>query len=242
MRVQVSKSGLVHDIEIFSDPSKLSASAIEAVNHWKYQPASWVTGPPVDRYTFLSVALKKGRAPKIAEVNQSVPSGVGCGFAAPSLGPRPIDWIVNSISPQIPRLAVPKNEIEREHLLDGQFKVVSKTEGIPANVKQAFSKVTRQTSFVMANPGQAFQVTDEGSYRKLPWRRLVFAGVEGGDWFLHYERGGLAHSYYVVALKEDSHGDARFVWGCGVRESAETLDQLRTMVATCQLAGPEGYW
>lgn len=131
---------------------------------------------------------------------------------------------------------------ERGHILDGQFKVVSNTEDIPANVKKAFSTMTRQTSFEMANPGQAFQVTDEGTYRRLPWRRLVFAGVQGDDWFLHYERGGLAHSYYVVAFKADFHGDARFVWGCGVGESAKTLEQLRTMVATCKLADTESYW
>ena len=133
--------------------------------------------------------------------------------------------------------------IEKEHFLDGQFKVVSKTEVIPANVKQVFSKMTRQTSFAMANPGQAFQVTDEVLYRKLPWRRLVFAGVQGDKWFLHYERGGLAHSYYVVAFKADPHGDARFVWGCSTPDGAKALEQLRTMVATCRLSDDaEGYW
>ncbi|MBZ5657244.1 MAG: hypothetical protein LAO56_18410, partial [Acidobacteriia bacterium] len=99
--------------------------------------------------------------------------------------------------------------------------MVSRTEAIPANVKQAFSKITRQTSLAMANPGQAFQVTDEGLYRKLPWRRLVLAGAQDDKWFLHYERGGLAHSYYVVAFTADSHGDARFVWGCSIADGAK---------------------
>jgi hypothetical protein len=142
-------------------------------------------------------------------------------------------------------LRVEENQMsasEKEHILDGSFTVVSRTDGIPANVKQAFSTITRQTSFAMANPGEAFQVTDVVLYRRLPWRRLVFAGVQGDLWFLHYEHGGLAHSYYVVALKADSHGGARFVWGCGVGESAKTLEQLRTMVATCRLADAESYW
>jgi hypothetical protein len=134
------------------------------------------------------------------------------------------------------------SSIEREHRLDGQFKLVSKIEDIPANVKQAFSKISRQPSFAMANPGEKFQATDYVIDRTLPWRRLVFAGVLGDAWFLHYERGGLAHSYYVVAFKADSHGDVRFAWGCGVGNSAKTLEQLRTMVATCRLADAESYW
>ena len=135
-----------------------------------------------------------------------------------------------------------QTNVEREHLLDGQFKIISKTEGIPANVKQAFSKIAHEPSFAMANPGQKFQVTDVVLDRTLPWRRLAFAGVQDDKWVLHYERGGLAHSYYVVAFKADLHGDARFVWGCGVGRSAKTIEQLRTMVATCQLANAESYW
>jgi TonB family protein len=111
MRVQVSKSGLIHDFEISSDPSNLAVPAIEAVKRWKYKPADWVTGPLTDltnRYTFLSVVLKKGAAPLITEVEQSVPSGVGCGTSRASSREQDIiAWIVNSISPQIPRVALP---------------------------------------------------------------------------------------------------------------------------------------
>src|SRR2546423_1262662 len=97
------------------------------------------------------------------------------------------------------------SSVEKEHLLDGQFKVMSKTEDILADVKQAFSKITRQPSFAMANPAQKFQVTDFVVDSTLPWRRLVFAGAQNDKWFVHYERGGRAHSYYVVAFKADSH-------------------------------------
>jgi hypothetical protein len=133
------------------------------------------------------------------------------------------------------------SSVDREHFLDGQFRVVSETEGIPTNLKQAFSKISREPSFSMANPGEKFQVTDVVLDRALPWRRLVFAGVQGDKWFVHYERGGRAHSYYVVAFKSDSHGDAHFVWGCPIT-GVKTLEQLRTMVATCQLSDAESYW
>jgi hypothetical protein len=134
------------------------------------------------------------------------------------------------------------SSIEKDHLLDGQFKVISKTEDIQVNVKQAFSKITREPSFVMANPGQKFQVDDVVVDRTLPWRRLVFAGTQDDKWFVHYERGGFAHSYYVVAFKADPHGDAQFVWGCSVPDGAKTPEQLRRMVANCQLSNAESYW
>ena len=132
--------------------------------------------------------------------------------------------------------------VEKEHRLDGQFKLVSKTEDIPANVKHAFSKISREPSFAMANPGKEFQATDYVIDRALPWRRLVFAGAQDEKWIVHYEHGGYAHSYYVTAFKVNSHGEANFEWGCSVRGVAKTLEELRTMVAACRLAKADSYW
>jgi hypothetical protein len=120
--------------------------------------------------------------------------------------------------------------------------VVSKTEAIPTNVKQAFSKISRQPSFAMANPGQRFQATDVVLDRTLPFRRLVFAGVQDDRWFVHYEKGGYAHGYYVVAFKVDPHGDAHFVWGCSGVDGGKTLEQLTRIAADCQLSKAESYW
>lgn len=134
-----------------------------------------------------------------------------------------------------------RSSIEREHFLAGQFKVVSKTGSIPSNIKQEFSKVAGEPSFAMADPRQKFQSTDVVRDRTLPWRRLLFAGVQDGKWFVHYEHGGYAHTFYVIAFKVDPHGDAHFLWGCGVGR-AKTLEQLRRMVGTCQLPDEETYW
>ena len=131
---------------------------------------------------------------------------------------------------------------EREHILDGQFKVVSQTEGIPANIKRAFSEIVREPSFALANPGEKFQVTDVVVDRKLPFRRLLFAGVRDDNWFIHYERGGRAHGYYVVVFKVDPHGDARFVWGGSGANGAKDLEQLRRMVVAGQFSDAESYW
>jgi hypothetical protein len=125
---------------------------------------------------------------------------------------------------------------EKEHILDGQFKVVSTTKGLPTSVKQAFSETTRERSFALANPGQKYQVTDVVVERNLPFRRLVFAGVKDDEWFVHYERGGRGRGYYVLVFKIDPHGDAHLVWGGSGPNGAKNLEQLRKMVAAGQLS------
>jgi hypothetical protein len=135
-----------------------------------------------------------------------------------------------------------KASSKTEHLLDGQFKLVLKTDSIPTNIKQAFSKITGEAPFAMANPGMKFQVTDVVYDRSLPRRRLVFAGVQGETWFVHYERGGLAHSYFVVAFNVKAQDDVNFAWGCGIAGAANSIEQLRRMVATCRLSGADSYW
>ena len=70
---------------------------------------------------------------------------------------------------------------EKEHILDSLFTEVTRTEAMPANVKQAFAKITGEPSFALANPGQKYQVTDVVVERGLPRRRLVFAGVRGDE-------------------------------------------------------------
>src|ERR1700691_4903289 len=83
---------------------------------------------------------------------------------------------------------------EKEHILDGSFTDVTKTELMPTTAKQAFAKITDDPSFTLANPGQNYQVTDVNPVRPLPRRRLVFAGVAGNEWFVYYEKGGIGHS------------------------------------------------
>ncbi len=94
----------------------------------------------------------------------------------------------------------------------------------------------------MANPGEKFQADDVVIDQTLPWRRLVFAGAQGDEWFVHYERGGYAHSYHVTAFKVNPYGDADFEWGCSVIRKANALEELRTMVSACRLAKANGYW
>jgi hypothetical protein len=131
---------------------------------------------------------------------------------------------------------------EKEHILDSPFTEVTKTERMSANAKQAFAKITGESSFGLANPGQKYQVTDVVVDRGLPRRRLVFAGVQGGEWFVHYELGGIGHSYCVLVFNVDPANRVQFVWGGMGSHGAKNLDQLRKMVAAGQFSDEMQYY
>jgi hypothetical protein len=131
----------------------------------------------------------------------------------------------------------------KEHILDSPFTEVTKTEPMPTAVKQAFAKITGEPSFALANPGQNYQVTDDDPDLTLPRRRLVFAGEAGNEWFVHYEKGGIGHSYSIVVFKVNSQSGFEFVWGGVGFRGAKNLDQLRKMVAAGQFSDEfKNYW
>ena len=130
----------------------------------------------------------------------------------------------------------------KEHILDDPFTVVSGTEAIPPNVKQAFSTVTGESSFELANPGQKYRATDIVDDRKFPLRRLIFAGVKADKWFIHYERGGRGHGYYVLVFKVDPEGRIQFLWGGAGLHRAGNVGQLRKLVAGGQFSDHLNYY
>jgi hypothetical protein len=132
---------------------------------------------------------------------------------------------------------------EKEHILDGPSTEVTKTEAMPDNVKEAFAKITGEPSFALANPGQKYQTTDVVVDQRLSRRRLIFAGVRADEWFIHYELGGIGHSYCVLLFKVDTQNRLQFIWGGAGSHDARTLDQLRKMVAAGQFSDEmQNYW
>jgi hypothetical protein len=130
---------------------------------------------------------------------------------------------------------------ERQHVLDGQFKVISTTDGIPAEIRKAFCKITRQQSFAMANPGEKYQVGDVIFDRNLPQRRLVFAGASDNKWFLHYERGGRGVTQLVVVFKLNSGDGTQLHWAGAGAHRATSLEELRKMLAVDQFSETDNY-
>jgi len=119
---------------------------------------------------------------------------------------------------------------EKRRVLDDEFRLVRSTEEMPQVLKQPFASATGQPQFALANPGQKYQVTDVIDEPGLPRRRLLFAGESSKSWFIHYECGGLGHSYAVLVFRKTAGGGTQFFWG-GAGERAKDLNDLRNKIA-----------
>jgi hypothetical protein len=64
----------------------------------------------------------------------------------------------------------------------------------------------------MADPGQPWEATDVIVDAKLPRTRLIWAARVGELFVVHYERGGFAHSFHVIAARVRKSGEAEVVW------------------------------
>jgi hypothetical protein len=66
----------------------------------------------------------------------------------------------------------------------------------------------------------------------LPGKRLIWAAVGGEYYVVHYERGGIAHSFHVLVaklMKDDSK--PKVIWraaGKQLKDYAAFLDALRS--------------
>lgn len=121
------------------------------------------------------------------------------------------------------------SQVARTHNLDGDFKILDSVEQLPASVKDAFATLAHQSQFEMADPGHDFQVTDVITHEGLPSRRLIFAGISDKECFVHYERGGYGHSYYVVVFSTEP-SKAAFIWGRALSKPAANISGLRSEI------------
>jgi hypothetical protein len=53
----------------------------------------------------------------------------------------------------------------------------------------------------IADPGGKWNATDVVIDATLPSKRLIWAAVGGEYYVVHYERGGIAHSYHILVAK-----------------------------------------
>ncbi len=60
----------------------------------------------------------------------------------------------------------------------------------------------------IADPGQKWNATDAIIDPTLPGKRLIWAAVGGEYYVLHYERGGIAHTFHILVAKL-TKGDAK---------------------------------
>jgi hypothetical protein len=84
----------------------------------------------------------------------------------------------------------------------------------------------------IADPGQNWNPTDAITDPTLPWKRLIWAAVGGEYYVVHYERGGIDHSFHILVAKPPK-GDAKpsVIWqalGGPFKNYAAFVEALRT--------------
>jgi hypothetical protein len=131
---------------------------------------------------------------------------------------------------------------QKAHVLDGDFLIVKNVDRLPDDLKSAFCRLAGMKNFEMADPGENYQVTDVVVEEGLPFKRLLFAGISSGKYFIHYETGGIGHSYHVAVFGIDSQRRVTFVWGGPGGSGANDLTQLRTMVAAGAYKDDQAYY
>ncbi len=128
---------------------------------------------------------------------------------------------------------------DRKHLLSGKLTTVHSTADLPPKVKATFAALVHQPAFEMAEPEEPFQVGDSiMPGRRLPGRRFIFAAFDDTFCVVHYERGGIAHLYYVVAFGLEKGKDPVFRSGVRMDAKLENLPALREAVAAGKLHDP----
>jgi hypothetical protein len=84
----------------------------------------------------------------------------------------------------------------------------------------------------LAEPGQKWNATDSITDPTLPSKRLIWAAAGGDYYVVHYERGGIAHTYHIlVARLANNDSKPKVLWravGGPFNDYAAFLDALRS--------------
>ena len=73
---------------------------------------------------------------------------------------------------------------------------------LPLGVRDELQTLFASQTLDIAEPGAEFQVTDVIRKPDLPIRRLVAAGCSIDHCIVYYERGGIAHTWHVNAVRD----------------------------------------
>src|SRR5260370_35868775 len=65
----------------------------------------------------------------------------------------------------------------------------------------------------IADPGQNWNATDAIMDPTLPAKRLICAAIGGEYYVVHYERGGIAHTFHILVAKiTKDNAKSKVVW------------------------------
>ena len=110
---------------------------------------------------------------------------------------------------------------------------------LPAGIRDGDFSVdgTSAKGWAMAEPGGAFSATDV-PVPGAPGRRLIFGACDRDVCLIHYERGGVAHFYEILALARSGNVWS-VLWNARGAKAFANLDALRAFL---QKPTSEGHW
>jgi hypothetical protein len=129
----------------------------------------------------------------------------------------------------------------RDHVKNERFQIVTSIRGLPLGVRDGLQKLFGSQTLDIAEPGAEFQVTGVIGNPERPIRRLVAAGCTIDYCLVHYERGGVAHTWHV-ALFHWTPAATRFEWGGTAPGGLTTIDDVRNAVLSGEIKGPARFW
>jgi hypothetical protein len=118
---------------------------------------------------------------------------------------------------------------DRKALQDSSlFHEVHSTSGLPPTIVTLCAGDTDK----LAEPGEKWNATDAITDPTLPGKRLIWAAVGGDYCVVHYERGGIAHTFHILVAKlAKNDAKPKVVWqavGGPFKDYAAFLDALRS--------------
>jgi hypothetical protein len=124
-----------------------------------------------------------------------------------------------------------------KQFLIGSFSLINDVRDLPGPVLRASTEQDGSRP-LMANPGKDFRVGDIILDSTVPSKRLIFAGILGDRCFVHYEQGGIGHSYVVALFKVSSKDSIKPIWRGYCRDAATSLEDLRLWVGDGRCSRP----
>jgi hypothetical protein len=127
------------------------------------------------------------------------------------------------------------------HVRDERFVGVASIAGLPPAVQDGLKRLFGSPTLQLAEPGAEFQATDVIVKPNLPIRRLIVAGCSADHCLVYYERGGIAHTRYVVLFQLMKTG-TRFEWGGSAPDGLADPDEVKAAVLAGAVKGQTRYW
>jgi hypothetical protein len=117
---------------------------------------------------------------------------------------------------------------DRKALLDAsRFHEVHSTKDLPP----AVVALCVDDKGKLADPGQNWNATDAVTDPTLPWKRLIWAAAGSDYYVVHYERGGIDHSFHILVAKlTKNDAKPKMIWhaiGHQLKDYTAFLDALR---------------